>query len=369
MALPDLSALSLWCVSVDTPNEDYELSLEDILQRDSKRKLKARQEAERCQERKQKRGKSPVRVPTKPAPAPPDDGSQSSSLLADSDWQVKKRLLSTPPTWRETNMFDFSFENPLDGYFKNLPFIKELLDTYPALVHQAGTSYCRYGYKYRKRTVFITSLPNFKPAQPCGIDVKCQWLRDKPGAKHPTQVLSCGPDEKNSLPPKLIDLLISSWHKRHADKNNVKKYLLIDVFSGWGSVDKRVEEGWPDVLVYSNDLVKRRHTDINMDMSAGSEWSPSSLLLLALTKNFPDDFDMEQNPVMWCNANKVAVLFHCSTPCDTYSQAGLHKHRLGATIKPNSDLARNHDAMNAELVAYFERTVLVAPLIQSPDGT
>lgn len=253
-------------------------------------------------------------------------------------------------------MLDFSFENPLDGKFKDLPVVQGLLTKYPGLVHQAGTSYCHYGYKYRKRTVFVTSLRNFKPIRPCP-DVKCHWLRD--GPTHPAQVLSCGSDEKNSLPSALIDLLIDSWRTRHAGK--VKKYLLIDVFSGWGSVDKRVEERWPDVLVYSNDLVKRRHTDINMDMSADSEWSPFSLLLLALNKNFPDDFDMEQSPVMWCNANKVAVLFHCSTPCDTYSLVGLKSHRLGATIEPTTDMARNHDAMNAALIDYFTRTVLSPP--------
>ena len=56
--------------------------------------------------------------------------------------------------------------------------------------------------------------------------------------------------------------------------------------------------------------------------------------------------------------NKIAVLFHCSTPCQTYSVVGLKEHREGDTLEPKTVLARNHDAMNSLLVQWFEKIVL-----------
>lgn len=254
-------------------------------------------------------------------------------------------------------MFDFSFENPLDGKFKDLPAVKQLVENYPFLVKQASTSYCHYGYDYRKRTVFVTSLTGFSPTAPCQ-GRPCAWLRA--GLEHPQGVLNCTADQKNSIPPSLIDLLIQSWKQRHAKQ--AKAYLLIDVFSGWGSVDKRVKEAWPDVVVYSNDLVRRSHTNVELDMSADSAFSPSTLLILALKKHelsAPENF--KGDAVEWCNAEKIAVLFHCSTPCDTYSVVGLKSHRVDDTLEPKTAMARNHDAMNASLINYFTSIVLTPP--------
>jgi len=144
----------------------------------------------------------------------------------------------------------------------------------------------------------------------------------------------------------------------------------VDVFSGWGSVDARVAEKqrageWLDLRVYSNDVVQRSHTDVTLDMSADSVWTPAALLAFAVDRHWPGDVGRRvAHPgglVGWLNANKIAVLFHCSTPCDTYSVVGLKSHRVGATLETKTQLARDHDAMNAALIDYFKSTVLSPP--------
>lgn len=261
-------------------------------------------------------------------------------------------------------MLDFSFENP-DGKFKELAAVQQLLKDYPALVKLVGTSYCHYGFDYRKRTVFVSSLPNFKPTPPCP-DVKCYWIAS--GVPHPGTVLACGSAQKNSLPPQLIDELINSWRSRQSGKATA--YLLIDVFSGWGSLEARVAEKkrvgqWLDLRTYSNDIVQRDHTDITLDMSADSIWSAATLLAFAVDKHWPNDTQTRRaHPggiIGWINEQKIAVLFHCSTPCDTYSLVGLKSHRVGSTLEPKTQMASDHDAMNAKLIDYFKATVLSPP--------
>jgi len=264
-----------------------------------------------------------------------------------------KRLLDA----RRTNMFDFCFENPLDGKFKDLPVVQELLKRYPYMVKLASTSYCLFGYDYRKRTCFLTSLTNFKPESPCP-ETPCLWIRN--GLKHPMTVQDCRVSQKNSIPEPLVDLLVHSWKKRHVDQASA--YLLIDVFSGWGSVSKRVKEKWPDVKVYSNDIISRPQNNVELDMGAKSVFQPSTLLVMALMKHFPLDFDritkFDGGPVAWCNANRIAVLFHCSTPCVSYSLVGLKCHRVGKTLEPKSKTARDHDDMNTYIIEYFRTLVL-----------
>lgn len=369
--LPNLSALTLRCREVGAVGDsDEEDPLQELLRKQGARKLELlRREAKLADERRPKSGARnrrprdvvplapPVPVPPASAPEDPDDPGDG--------YRTKKRALLRPSAWREDHMLDFSFENPLDGKFKDLPVVQELIKDYPALVRRVGTSYCHYGYDYRKRTVFVSSLTNFQPTPPCP-GTPCSWIRS--GLEHPGSVQGCARDQKNSLPPALIDLLINSWRSRHAGK--AAAYLLVDVFSGWGSVDTRVEEKqrlgeWQDVRVYSNDIVQRDHTDVTLDMSADSMWSPAALLAFAVDRHWPGDVgERMSHPgglIGWLNAKKIAVLFHCSTPCDTYSTNGLGYHRVGKTLEPKTPMAKAHDAMNASLIGYFKRTVLSQP--------
>lgn len=252
---------------------------------------------------------------------------------------------------------DFSLENPADGRFKELDCVKRLLSDHPQRVSKVVTSYCNYGYAYRKRTLFISTLQNFNPLPPCPLH-KCQWKRR--GERHPNQVVGASQAERNSLPPLLIDLLIDSWRKRRV----ASKYLLLDVFSGWGSIEKRVREQqargqWLNVYVHSNDLVKRGHTHCNLDMQM---WTPAAQLFFAVNKLWPQKVEKASahpgGVVGWLAASDVTVLVHASTPCETYSLNGIGVHRHRGGVKPKSEAARNADHMNEHLVSYLRASVL-----------
>lgn len=275
-------------------------------------------------------------------------------------FRLTKRARLRNPQWRSESMLDFVFENPLDGKFKDLPVVKQLLRDYPAMVRQVETSYCHHGYPYQKRTVFIGTLSGFNPRPPCPR-TPCRFLRL--GGSHPKQSTECSDKQKNSLPPGLIDLIVGSWIKRHED--TTAKFLLIDVFSGWGSIETRVQERWPRVMTYANDIVSRPKTDTNLDMSAGSIFTPAALLMFALRKLCPEDEQrVEAHPggvVGWVQQEKIAVLFHCSTPCRTYSTQALAIHRHKGTAAPKTPDAARDDEMNSSLISFFRRVVLTAP--------
>jgi len=268
---------------------------------------------------------------------------------------LKKRLRDRPRPSARTNLLDFSFENPFDGKFKDIDCVKRLLEDYPTDVHVAPTSYCHYGYCYRKRTVFISTLGAFTPKGPCPSPACSTRLI---GGTHRGTVVECDVAQKNSIPPLLVDLIIGAWTAAHS--HTASHFLIVDIFSGWGSVASRVAERWPCVRIYSNDIVQRDHIDVQLDMRTA--WNPGMILVLALQKHWPDEFISERGdgigPFEWARDNKVAVLFHCSTPCDTYSTNGLSTHRISGTTTPKTQKARDADAMNARLINYFRQTVL-----------
>lgn len=260
-------------------------------------------------------------------------------------------------------MLDFSFENPLDGAFKDLEVVKRLLSDFPTTVFERRTSYCHHEYDYRKRTVLVTTLPNFRPAFPCP-GMPCAHIRER--GSHPVGVANCEAAQKNSIPPKLIDHLIRSWKERprSTDAPSIQHWVLIDVFHGFGSVKKRVY-GNPehaDVKVYSNDLVDRPGVDATLDMRI---FGLDTLLALALTKIFPNDAEgIQSHPggaIGWCSQERIAVLFHLSTPCETYSVQGLGKHRAKGTTQPQTKAAQQADDMNAKLIAWLRTNALPVP--------
>ena len=122
-----------------------------------------------------------------------------------------------------------------------------------------------------------------------------------------------------------------------------------------------MRERWPQVCVYANDLVDRGQHSV-LDISADSPFGPASLLALALIKHFQADPDAlrahADGAVGWANAHKIAVLFHLSTPCETYSTQALAVHREAGTCTAVSRAAHRADAMNEALIAWFERVVL-----------
>lgn len=256
-------------------------------------------------------------------------------------------------------MVDFLFENPLWGRFKDHPSVQSLLEDHAGMVTQVTTSYCHYGYRYQKPSVFIGTLTNLRLSQPCPKN-PCRYM-ERDGA-HPQRSAECSTAQKNSLPPALIDVIIQAWMDR---RPSASAYLLIDVFSGWGSLEKRIEENgekWPTLKTFANDWGRRDHTDAQFDMGAESKLGPEHLVALAVWKHYREHVDdvlaTDGGAMAWLKAQNIAVLFHCSTPCRTYSTQALKVHREATTAIPKTEAARHDDAMNQALIRYFEDVVL-----------
>lgn len=243
---------------------------------------------------------------------------------------------------------DFLIENPLDGKFKSTDFIKELLHEHPYTVFQRATSYCHYGLSYRKRTVLFTTMEHFTPTPPCPSKACIDW---RVYGSHSCEVAFLAQDQRNSLPDLLIDEEIKAWVASTAWAST---RMFIDVFSGFGSVVRRVRETNPDVITYANDIVQREDNDVQLDMRL---FGMHGLLTFAVKKHFPDDFDeASAHPgglVGWLLQNNVALFFHVSCPCETYSTAAGSTHRSRSSAAPMSSKALEHDRMNKKIVGWL----------------
>ena len=252
-------------------------------------------------------------------------------------------------------MFDFVFENPLHGRFKNLLSVVQLLDDHPDSVRRIDTSYCHFvGYEHNKPTVFITTLFGLNLPSPCPSN-PCEAVRM--GELHAARVAECDEALKNSIPHGITDSVVDAWLAKHAE-SGATEFVFIDVFAGHGSVHERVRARHPSVSVFANDIVDRGQEGV-LDMTA---YSPSDLLAMALARRFPDKIDAmvahAEGAVGWAKESKTAVLLHMSTPCETYSTQALSVHRVAGTATPASAAARRADAMNDSLIAWVERVVV-----------
>lgn len=247
---------------------------------------------------------------------------------------------------------DFLLENPLDGKFKDMPFIKSIVDGYPDYVFKKPTSYCHYGFAYMKRTVFIGTLHKFNPAMPCRGN-PCSVY--KTHRRHASQVKGQSAADKNSIPSRLVDLEVAAWVSKYPDPKH--RFLFIDVFAGYGSVSQHIRDKYPNIHVYANDIVKRKDNNVELDMN---KFPTYFLFNLALQRFFGDPMlpDMPQGLVQWLRDEKIAVLIHVSSPCNTYSIDGLGPNRDKITLEPKSELARQHDEMNSKLVEWLKQLCL-----------
>ena len=86
------------------------------------------------------------------------------------------------------------------------------------------------------------------------------------------------------------------------------------------------------------------------------------MMNLALLRFFgnPSLPDMPHGLHAWLRHERVAILFHLSTPCNTYSLDGIGTHRVTSTLTPKTKLAREHDEMNTKLIEWLERARLGA---------
>jgi len=247
----------------------------------------------------------------------------------------------------KSNWFlDFCMENPLDGHFKKLPALNNMLSSFSGVV-QRPTSYCHYDYAYRKRTVFFTSLTAFRPILPCPGH-KCGMLLGG-DASHSSRVADSTQSQRNSIPLPLLDELLTAWTQK--TKTRAEHYLLIDAFAGFGSVRACVERGWPGVRLFCNDIVDRVGVNFTLDLSVDTDQRLQALLVLAV-KKFWHHMRMDNGVLQCLSDNKIAVLVHCSTPCETYSTQALAVHRF-ADGSPRSKQAADADNMNTALVQFF----------------
>ena len=295
------------------------------------------------------------------AAADPDDGfvRKKRAILHDArEERETKRAL------RETSPFDFVFENPLHGKLWNTECMQQLQAKYQYTTYFQQTTYCRYEFEYKKPTGFLSSLPDLKLLPPCQKESPCEWKQRY--KKHQTAVLSCSQAQRNSVPKGLVDAEVDAWIKRTPW---AAKRLFVDVFSGFGSVHEAVLERSDGIHVYSNEWIKRRGQSIELDMR---KFDLTALLMFAIQKAFRGidghlDPPMEgdgstEDIISWVTQERIAVLFHVSTPCETYSNAAGGTHRARGSARPLTATARAHDEMNAKLVAWFREHVLdVAP--------
>lgn len=255
-------------------------------------------------------------------------------------------------------MFDVVFENPLHGRFKDLPSVVQLLNDYPDRVLRIDTSYCHFaGFEHNKPTVFITTLSGLKLPSPCPSN-PCEAVRA--GEVHAWRVAECDDALKNAIPHGITDAIVDAWLAKHTE-SGAREFVFIDAFSGHGSVNERVRGRHKNVSVYANDIVDRGQEGV-FDLSADSPFHLGSLLAMALARRFPNAIDAmtahAEGAVGWAKERKIAVLFHMSTPCETYSTQALSVHRVSGTAAPASAAARRADAMNDSLVAWVERVVI-----------
>lgn len=326
----------------------------------------------------------PPRPPPR-APPPLRDGYRYSL-------RKQRRLARTHFQDLRVHPIDICFENPLDGAFKHHPGVVSLLKDAKGLVVRRETSYCHYGAQHRKRTLFVTSVLGFEPRLPCPT-VLCDPLCGQPTrlradldpyaelqledfvdpvaprTRHAHTLLDLGREERNRIPFALLKLLIYAWCDPHVKYGveSIQTYLVVDVFSGWGSLVQMVQAmhslgKWTKIKVYSNDIVRRDHTDIELDMSSMQD-PVSPLLRFALQQHAPlvlrELGTLSLRDALW--KHRVALLVHFSTPCETYSVDGMATHRRrcetphGTRYAPVTEAAKKADVMNARLIEWVRR--------------
>lgn len=258
-------------------------------------------------------------------------------------------------------------ENPAHGKLWRMPWFEGLAQK--ADWSLMFSSYCKYGLAHKKDTGILTNVKGVRLAPQCSAGTPCAALR-KTG-KHAAGVQGSNQQVRNSLPKGLVDALLSSFVAQQRAAGCCR-FLVIDVFSGWGSVDAAARDFGCSLCtqdptlrfaVFSNDIATRRFShqpDVDFDMS---HFNLRQLLLMALfareqaldlrAAQRERDFQGSMQERV-ARHGDLAVLFHCSFPCTTYSTAGGSTHRDGGSIEAKTLLAKEHDLMGFSMVGDIE---------------
>ena len=356
-------------MSSESVSEELPLTEFDVIHRragERKRKLDQRYEAQTLTRQRDRRKAPSSKVPC-------FDDSQDDRLddptvcpptpLRQAGFKRALRLRhGDAPSWRMDNHYDFVIENPKDSLLFKLDVVQRALDRYSRIVALKSTSYCLYGFSYQKHTSFLTSMPDFKPRGVCCVENPCAILHEY--GRHPTHVTDAPIPQRNALPSGLIDLMIEAFVNR-ARGFTPSSYLLVDLFCGYRSISRRVQikqldKFWPTLKLYENDIVDRGQAG-KFDLGAGSTFTVEDVVRAALRKCWP------QTPIVGSldehvRRHGIAVCFHASSPCNTYSSMSSRSHRTPSTNTPRPGdagaRARHDDKMNVQLIGTLERLAL-----------
>lgn len=312
---------------------------------------------------------------TEPCGTPSPNNRDSAHPQLNTDPSPRRPFVTRPaanppdlPPWRlgsQANQLaiDFVFENPADGKLWDSDAMGLLYGPYTKRV---DTSYCHYGTPYRKRTTFFTSLTNLKlvaacPGNPCPH-----------ASRHATGVADCTSQVQNSIPCGIVWSVLDAWLAKdaacvHQVGRDYDYFVVLDVFKGFGSVQKAVNEydKSRDILYVGNDIVPSRADDadsLSFDVSKPPQFE--ILLDWALVKlrqriaRMQGVFDDETPPIV--DHGCVRMLLWLSTPCDTYGPQGMSRH--GRCSGELSAKAKLHDAMNLFLAQWLLKHALTPPV-------
>lgn len=291
------------------------------------------------------------------------------------------------PIWRKECRKDFIIENPAEGklwlqdcirllYDPKKPPDYEVWDALNPVQKTAlrdrllGTeqfrvtgrlhctkltsSYCKYGENYRKNTSFLTSLSAVGLLPPCDATNRCEYSMKEPYT-HPRTVQDVTDKaERNHVPVLLNFDLLRAFVTKHRHEG-IKHFLVMDIFSGWGSVKKAVQQFKTSKDMQRDEIIFTYTNDINPNR--GDEPTDTDLDLGKCPMKFLENMAMSLFKISLKNdkrkifdSKKVAILYYCSFPCTTYSVAGGDAHRDAGEIKGKSKLSIDHDEMLKKVV-------------------
>tara|TARA_B110000046_G_scaffold124287_1_gene130700 strand:+ start:1706 stop:3049 length:1344 start_codon:yes stop_codon:yes gene_type:complete len=268
------------------------------------------------------------------------------------------------------------------------------------------TSYCMYGTPYNKPTSFYSNF-SLHLKETCRAADRCDSCKQNGGTHKEVLVVhrqegqpaqkTVSQEVKNSIPGPLINQLLEDWcNKISWMRPNPKRILVfIDVFGGYGSIGNYIsdnKEKYEEILYYYNDIVTGRYKDDTRTATFSTHdmtvCTLNQLFWVCMRENMKKireiyDIDIKNdvysegtknamesaitlptendNEIKINNAHgnematflrkyNVSVLFHLSTPCQTYSPAAGPGHRHAKCTDPHSDLGKSHDAMNTKLL-------------------
>ena len=232
------------------------------------------------------------------------------------------------------------------------------------LQHQSGhvklhpTSYCHFGSAHRKRTFVVSNVPALRLPAPCP-NTPCEAA--KRGAHSVSVRGGTSQSERNAIPFGLVETLAQSWARATPWATH---RIVVDAFSGFGSLGRALEQAQPSWTVLANDVVRGRdHVDLLLD-AGGRPDQLHLLVTLAVLKARRKDARLDADWRALADGSelaqalfscKVAVWIHLSTPCETYSMLGGDFHRCKGAFTPQTQKAETHDSMNTALFAWLER--------------